>query len=132
MKLSKKQVNTIGKELQAAIKEVAEKHNLAVDAGKFRYDEHGFDARFKLRVVTDDGIRTEDREGWEVYAPMNGVKKWNVGDSFRLPNFYQTFTIVGWNPRSQKQPVLLKGDDGLEYQVAPHVLNHGQKIEEII
>ena len=111
----RKTVRTINAEVAEALKQIGEKHGLQIDLAGTSFSPTNFTTKFTCAVVDRDGIaQTVEASDYRVCAKHYGITL-QLGDSFT--HHGHTYTIIGWNSRSKKYPVLATRD-GKTYKLA--------------
>jgi len=115
-------IRTINAEVQEALAKIGERHGLQIDLAGTTFSPTNFTTKFTCAVVSSDGVaQTREASDYDIYAPIHGVTL-KVGDSFT--HHGETYTIIGWKPRSQKFPILATRG-GRTYKLAiPFVKMH--------
>jgi hypothetical protein len=99
------------KELEEAVKKVAEKHGMDVRVSGGRFDSNGLKPRLEFMTRDTEGRTREERE-WDIYAESLGLDKSILGKQ------YNGKKIVGLDMKKRKYPVILETRDGVRYKTS--------------
>lgn len=123
----RKKVREINAEIEMAIAKVAAKHGLDFQMGNSRFSKTEITTKYTVSIVGESGVGlTKEAKNWDIYAPMYGIKEFKIGDSFKLFRSNKIFTVIGWNTRSHKYPVMAESG-GKTYKLTPHSLSGAEK-----
>ena len=118
---NRKNIRQINNELEAALKQVAEKYGLEVKLGNTRFTGDNFSTKVQVATVGQDGIamskEATDFNRWKTALGIN----MDLGQEFQRNG--KTYTIVGLKPRSKKYPILAKCSDGKTYKLPVDLVN---------
>ena len=98
MVFNKKGFEVFRTDVQAALKEVAEKHGVTIDPGKITYSD--FDFTMQLKVVKNDGNVDGKKALFEQQCVVYGFEKSDYEREFSLNG--KRFKLTGFNPKSPK------------------------------
>jgi hypothetical protein len=102
-------------EIDAALKQVAEKHGISLRAGNARFGPDNMSMKLEAAIISSDGqVKSPERTDFERHAAMFGFKADDLGATF--PFRGTTYEIVGLKVRSRKYPVLGKRADGKTFK----------------
>lgn len=118
---NRKNIRQINNELEAALKQVAEKYGLEVKLGNTRFTGDNFSTKVQVATVGQDGIAmSKEATDFNRYKTILGINM-DLGQEFERSG--KTYTIVGLKPRSKKYPILAKCSDGKTYKLPVDLVN---------
>ena len=103
-------LDTIRKDINAALKSVAQKHSIALSIGGIKYDSEKFHTKLEAVIQNSEnaGMSLREIEGLrnlKDYGSMFGVSEKDYGKKFTNWDG-QTFKLVGLMPSRPKYPVV--------------------------
>ena len=118
MSLTKSQLQEVRNLINSKLEEVGEQTGMQIKLGNCSYNHSN--ATFKLEVATlsEDGeVNTKEAEAYKQYAQYNhtGLKPEWLFSNFTSDG--DSYTLIGWKPRSSKYPALCKRADGNVYKL---------------
>jgi len=118
---NRQNIRQINSELEAALKQVAEKYGLEVKLGNTRFTGDNFTTKVQVATVAEGGITmSKEATDFNRYKTILGINM-ELGQEFQRSG--KTFTIVGLKPRSTKYPILAKCSDGKTYKLPVDLVN---------
>jgi len=118
---NRQNIRQINSELEAALKQVAEKYGLEVKLGSTRFTGDNFTTKVQVATVAEGGITmSKEATDFNRYKTILGINM-DLGQEFQRSG--KTFTIVGLKPRSKKYPILAKCSDGKTYKLPVDLVN---------
>jgi hypothetical protein len=118
---NRQNIRQINSELEAALKQVAEKYGLEVKLGNTRFTGDNFSTKVQVATVAEGGITmSKEATDFNRYKTILGINM-DLGQEFQRSG--KTFTIVGLKPRSKKYPILAKCSDGKTYKLPVDLVN---------
>jgi hypothetical protein len=102
--ITRQDANLLGREVEEALRQVAERHGLQLDIRGGTFDSGSFKPRVEFKTAASD------RDEFARYATLYGLNADDFGRSFR--NGGREFTVAGISPRSPRRPILAKSADG--------------------
>lgn len=96
-----------------AIKHLEKKYELKMDLGNISYSESQFTVKLTVDSTSKKalgGAKSVNEKNWNKNAPYYGFSKDDFGKTFTKNG--RTFTITGWNSRSNKYKIILTSDRG--------------------
>jgi len=118
---NRQNIRQINSELEAVIKQVAEKYGLEVKLGNTRFTGDNFTTKVQVATVAEGGITmSKEATDFNRYKTILGINM-DLGQEFQRSG--KTFTIVGLKPRSKKYPILAKCSDGKTYKLPVDLVN---------
>lgn len=118
---NRQNIRQINSELEAALKQVAEKYGLEVKLGNTRFTGDNFSTKVQVATVGESGITmSKEATDFNRYKTILGINM-ELGQEFQRSG--KTFTIVGLKPRSKKYPILAKCSDGKTYKLPVDLVN---------
>jgi len=118
---NRQNIRQINSELEAVIKQVAEKYGLEVKLGNTRFTGDNFTTKVQVATVAEGGITmSKEATDFNRYKTILGINM-ELGQEFQRSG--KTFTIVGLKPRSKKYPILAKCSDGKTYKLPVDLVN---------
>lgn len=109
-KVSKAEFNDLRSDIEKALEKVAAGYGVTFKALNASY--LGGEATIKLQIVAKGG-KTRAAIEFEQLAESYGLKASDLNRSFEADG--KTFTVIGLNQRKAKQPIILQGSDGKQY-----------------
>ena len=119
---TRKQLDTIRKQMQNALNMFADKTDIQIEVGNCSY--RGGEATFKVKVLME-GAKTREQEDLEYYAELHKLDlTLTMGEDMQL---------VGYKARARKKPWILKRlRDGAEFVADTNLVErHFKKRESI-
>ena len=118
---NRQNIRQINSELEAAIKQVAEKYGLEVKLGNTRFTGDNFSTKVQVATIGEGGITmSKEATDFNRYKTILGINM-DLGQEFQRSG--KTFTIMGLKPRSKKYPILAKCSDGKTYKLPVDLVN---------
>lgn len=118
---NRQNIRQINSELEAALKQVAEKYGLEVKLGNTRFTGDNFSTKVQVATVAEGGITmSKEATDFNRYKTILGINI-ELGQEFQRSG--KTFTIMGLKPRSKKYPILAKCSDGKTYKLPVDLVN---------
>ena len=107
--------------MNAALKSVEDQYGIKVNVGNASYSANEVTFKVKANTIGDSGEAiTKEAQNWSLYAGMNGLGQFKVGDQIELQG--KTFTITGWNTRAKKSPVNIQDANGRGYRCSAQMI----------
>tara|TARA_B100000900_G_scaffold415889_1_gene447723 strand:+ start:3786 stop:4175 length:390 start_codon:yes stop_codon:yes gene_type:complete len=107
--------------MNAALKSVEDQYGIKVNVGNASYSANEVTFKVKANTIGDSGEAiTKEAQNWSLYAGMNGLGQFKVGDQIELQG--KTFTITGWNTRAKKSPVNIQDANGRGYKCSAQMI----------
>lgn len=112
-KFSKDNLDPVLDDVMNELRKVGEKYGLHFDRKTCRYGA----AEFRMTVTAEvldklDGCLTDEESNYDWNARVQNLPE----RGFQYYNQGITMTVVGWNKRARKYPIILKGSDGKSYK----------------
>ncbi len=103
---TKSNLNTLRRDIDAALEAVAEKHGISVNLGNARFDSTSVAWKLNLATIGGDGVaKTPERTALERLYPQLVDKEVTVnGKGGRK----LTGTVIGYKTRGRKYPFIVK------------------------
>jgi len=118
---NRKNIRQINNELEAALKQVAEKYGIEVKLGNTRFTDDNFSTKVQVATIGQDGIAmSKEATDFNRHKTALGINM-ELGQEFQRSG--KTYTIVGLKPRSKKYPILAKCSDGKRYKLPVDLVN---------
>ena len=122
---TRKQLDTIRKQMQNALNMFADKTDIQIEVGNCSY--RGGEATFKVKVLME-GAKTREQEDLEFYAELH-----KLDTSLVRKLMGEDMELIGYKARARKKPwVLLRQRDGATFVADTNLVErHFKKREEI-
>ena len=105
---TRKQLDTIRKQMQNALNMFADKTDIQIEVGNCSY--RGGEATFKVKVLME-GAKTREQEDLEFYAELHKLDLTKIAKLMG-----EDMSLVGYKSRARKKPwVLQRLRDGAEF-----------------
>jgi hypothetical protein len=119
---TKTNLRQINDEMEQAMKAVAAKYGLEIKIGNTRFSGSNASSKFEMMTISESGdVITKEAIDFNRYKNYKGIEA-NLGDSFQYQG--NTYTIIGYKPRSNKYPILAKcSEDGKTYKLPINLVN---------
>ena len=105
---TRKQLDTIRKQMQNALNMFADKTDIQIEVGNCSY--RGGEATYKVKVLME-GAKTREQEDLEFYAKLHGIDTTAIA---KLQG--EDMSIIGYKSRARKKPwILQRLRDGAEF-----------------
>ena len=116
-------------ELDALHKALEKKYGIELKVGNASYSNNEVTFKLKANTISANGtVVTKEALNWPLYADLNGVGHFNVGDKVNLNG--SIYEITGWNTRARKSPVMIKDiKTGASYKCPTGTLLNKQPIK---
>jgi len=115
MAFTKEELRNYRAEIEQALKEVAEKHNINIHAGNISYTDNDFKLTLGVTKKEVNGLSYEQAE-FEKHCMLFGFKPEDYKKTFAMNG--KIFTITGFNLKAHKMPIHAIGNDGRGYKFA--------------
>ena len=120
---TRKQLDTIRKQMQNALNMFADKTDIQIEVGNCSY--RGGEATFKVKVLME-GAKTREQEDLEFYAKLHKLDLTKIA---KLQG--EDMSLVGYKARARKKPwVLQRLRDGAEFVCEDRLVSQFFKKEE--
>lgn len=116
---NKQEFKNFRNDVEVALREVAEKYNVDIRAGKINYTEIDFNMKLEVKAREVNGVSYEQAE-FNEYCVMFGFKESDYNKEFTYGN--KKYNLIGFKPRSRKYPVLVKKEDGKTYKMTTEIV----------
>ena len=108
---TKASLSVIRRDLDNALKDVADKHSISINIGSIRYDTTSFTTRLTAAAVATDGtVETPGRTALQRHFPEYLDKEINLSNGL-------TGTIIEYHSRKRKYPFIVMGANDKRYKV---------------
>ena len=105
--ITPQKIQEMRKDIDEALKAVAEKHNCTIHAGSANYTSESFNIKLEVVENSSDGSTvTKEELDWKANASLFGLDVDLLGKTVKIQG--KDYEIVGLKPRSRKYPVLGK------------------------
>lgn len=105
MKFDRDNLKALRKDLEEALKQVAEKHNIQIVVGNASFTSN--DVNWKIQMLAkDDSGKVHDRlaEDFKFYANALGMKPEDLGKEFTVGR--DKYRLKGYNGKKRKFPIV--------------------------
>ena len=120
---TRKQLDTIRKQMQNALNMFADKTDITIEVGNCSY--RGGEATFKVKVLME-GAKTREQEDLEYYAELYKLDLTKIAKLMG-----EDMSLVGYKSRARKKPfVLQRLRDGAEFVADKNLIEKFYKKEE--
>ena len=107
-------IKTLRKDIDNALKSVADKHGLSLQLGNIRFNEHSFTGKLEARVTENPGEPTMATD-FKALSMSYGIPASYLHSIVTLNG--KRYKIVGLKPRNRKYPIICeKTDNGKRYK----------------
>ena len=121
---TRKQLDTIRKQMQNALNVFADKTDITIEVGNCSY--RGGEATFKVKVLME-GAKTREQEALEYYAELHKLDLTKIAKLMG-----EDMSLVGYKSRARKKPwVLQRLRDGAEFVADTNLVEKFYKKEEV-
>ena len=121
---TRKQLDTIRKQMQNALNMFADKTDIQIEVGNCSY--RGGEATYKVKVLME-GAKTREQEDLEFYAKLHKLDLTKIAKLMG-----EDMSLVGYKSRARKKPwVLQRLRDGAEFVADTNLIEKFYKKEEI-
>lgn len=120
----------LAREIDAALREIADRHGLAVQVGGGKYESGYYEPKVRLAVRDAQGTAaTPEAAAFRQLAQFYGLKQDDLGRTFESNG--RTYRLVGLKARSDKYPFLAADVvTGKAFKFTSDVVRRGLGIEE--
>ena len=127
MKITNTTLNQFREDFKKAMKDLEEKYEVQINAGKITYDNISF--TFTVKVVNGTDEVEANRITFENNLKGTYLEKEDFLRSFVAEG--RTYTITGINPKGRKHPIIIKDVvTGKEYSCGPEYIPFAKKRKE--
>ena len=120
---TRKQLDTLRKQMQNALNMFADKTDIQIEVGNCSY--RGGEATFKVKVLME-GAKTREQEDLEFYAELHNL---DLTKTAKLMG--EDMQLSGYKSRARKKPYVLKRlRDGAEFVADQNLIEKFYKKEE--
>ena len=118
----RKNLKALRQDMNAALKAIEAQYGIQINVGNASFSDNEVTFKTKCNTIGEGGkAQTKEANQWKLYAELNGVGQFSVGDRVTIQG--QVFTIEGWNTRAKKSPVMIKDvATGKSYKCPKNVL----------
>ena len=118
----RKNLKALRQDMNAALKAIEAQYGIQIKVGNASFSDNEVTFKTKCNTIGEGGkAQTKEANQWKLYAELNGVGQFSVGDRITIQG--QVFTIEGWNTRAKKSPVMIKDvATGKSYKCPKNVL----------
>ena len=103
----KKTLKALREDMNHVLKAIELQYGIKIEVGNARYSDNEVTFKTKCNTLNKQGTAiTKEAQNWPLYAELNGVNQFKVGDRITING--KVFTIEGWNTRAKKSPVMIK------------------------
>ena len=122
---TRKQLDTIRKQMQNALNMFADKTDITIEVGNCSY--RGGEATYKVKVLME-GAKTREQEDLEFYAKLHKIDTTAIA---KLQG--EDMSIIGYKSRARKKPwILQRLRDGAEFVAGDNLVEQFFKKREEI
>ena len=116
-------------ELDALHAALEKKYGIELKVGNASYSDNEVTFKLKANTKSANGtVVTKEALNWPLYADLNGVGHFSVGDKVNLNG--SIYEITGWNTRARKSPVMIKDTNtGASYKCPASTISHKEPIK---
>ena len=115
-KIDRDNLDPILDDVMAELTKVGEKYGLDFGRKGCRYTDGDFRMTITAQVRDRvEGVLTKEEMNYNFHREGHGLPV--LGTTYFSKGI--TMTIVGWNTRARKYPVVLRGSDGKSYKASP-------------
>jgi len=118
----RKNLKALRQDMNDVLKAVELRYGIQINVGNASFSDNEVTFKTKCNTIGEGGkAQTKEANQWKLYAELNGVGQFSVGDRVTIQG--QVFTIEGWNTRAKKSPVMIKDvATGKSYKCPKNVL----------
>ena len=118
----RKNLKALRQDMNAALAKIEKQYGIQIHVGNASFSDNEVTFKTKCNTIGEGGkAQTKEANQWKLYAELNGVGQFSVGDRVTIQG--QVFTIEGWNTRAKKSPVMIKDvATGKSYKCPKNVL----------
>jgi hypothetical protein len=103
----KKTLKALREDMNQVLKAIEIQYGIKVHVGNASFTDNEVTFKTKCNTVGEGGtVITKEAQNWKLYAELNGVGQFSVGDRITIQG--KVFEITGWNTRARKSPVMIK------------------------
>ena len=104
---NKQNLKSLRQDMNAALAKLEKQYGIQINVGNASYSDNEVTFKTKCNTVSKEGTAiTKEAQNWSLYAELNGVSQFSIGDRIALQG--KIFSIEGWNTRAKKAPVMIK------------------------
>lgn len=118
----KKNLKNLREDMNQVLKAIELQYGIQIHVGNASYSDNEVTFKTKCNTIGQTGKpQTKEANQWKMYADLNGVGQFSVGDRITIQG--EVFTIEGWNSRARKSPVMIQNiNTGKNYKCPARVL----------
>jgi len=103
----KKTLKALREDMNQVLKAIELQYGIKVHVGNASFTDNEVTFKTKCNTVSEGGtVITKEAQNWPLYAELNGVGQFSIGDRITLQG--KVFEITGWNTRAKKSPVMIR------------------------
>ena len=104
---NKQNLKNLRQDMNAVLAKLEKQYGIQINVGNASYSDNEVTFKTKCNTVSKEGTAiTKEAQNWPLYAELNGVSQFSIGDRIALQG--KIFSIEGWNTRAKKAPVMIK------------------------
>ena len=104
---NKANLQALRQDMNAALAKIEKQYGIKINVGNASFTNNEVTFKTKCNTIGKGGAaQTKEASQWKLYAELNGVGQFSVGDRITLQG--RIFSIEGWNTRAKKSPVMIK------------------------
>jgi hypothetical protein len=106
-------IKNIRPEIEAALKEIAQRHGVVIKCGNGSYTNSNFTLKLEASAIdaVTGAVATKEAEAYKRNAPLYGLQADWLGQTFQSYSG-DSYKVIGMKPKSTKYPILGERADG--------------------
>ncbi len=121
MEITRETLKAFRKDLESAVADLEKKYEVVLEFGSISYSQNSF----SVKLTATKGANDADAERHKFISNVWAVARYGLGaDDYgrKFSTMNGVFELVGVKPRSPKNPLIIRNEQGKEYVCAPSFL----------
>ena len=114
-------VRQVNAEIAKALEKVSAKYGVEINLKSTRFSDSNYSTKIEVATIGTGGLTmTKEANDFNRYKAIKGMQ-FDLG--FEFTHQGDSFTVIGFKPRSTKFPVLCKSSNGKTYKFPISIIN---------
>lgn len=119
MKFNSQNIPQVRKDIEEALKQVAEKHNIGLSIGNIRFSDSEFTTKLTVKSLDADVQEAKDENAKQllkIMAESHGICELDPDKQYKTKDG-KVFTFVKYNDRAKKNPFVVEDQQGTQWRM---------------